>query len=221
MLKVYLDAGDGMAALGQVAVWGFDLEVWGECAQAADADDALAAFARRVGRTDLVVAERIVGPDQVFARDREPATDAEIATTVRMVHEQRLATIALIDRAEAAEALDVEDAAVVQPAWMPWRTPRAIAQHLVQDASGGYLKRLGLPTLPPSGALLPDLHASAEHIQRVLQELPRQRVAEYKGEIWTSVKLLRRQAWHERVEQVFLRRRLRAAGVLPRRASEG
>ncbi|WP_022881586.1 hypothetical protein [Gryllotalpicola ginsengisoli] len=34
--------------------------------------------------------------------------------------------------------------------------------------------------------------------------------------IWTSVKLLRRLAWHERVELVFLRRRLRAAAAAQR-----
>lgn len=213
VLKVYIDAGDGMASRGEVAIWGFDLDVWGECAQAADETAALQKYAARVGRDDLAVTERIVGPRQVFDRDFVPATDDEIDATIRILRQQRVVTVDLIQRADAAGALDADDPSVVQPAWMPWRTPRAIARHLVEDASSGYLKRLGLPTRTAIEDLTEDLKASAAHMEKVLREMPHDLVSEYKGEVWTSVKLLRRQAWHERVEQVFLRRRLRAAGV--------
>ena len=214
MLKVYIDAADGMASLGEVAAWSFDLDTWGECTQASSEAVALEKFARRCGRSDLVVEERITGPDQVFDRDYRPASDDEIDATLHKLETQRAATLDLVARAAAAGALDVGDAAVVQPAWMPWRTPRAIAEHLIADASGAYLKRLSLPVMSPRGELIDDLIASGNHLQQVIQNMPRDRVTEYGGEVWTSVKFLRRQAWHEGVEQVFLRRRLRAAGVI-------
>ena len=214
MLKVYVDAADGMAGPGEVAVWSFDLETWGECTQASSEAVALEKFARRVGRSGLLVEERITGPDQVFDRDRRPASDGEIDATLHKLATQRAATIDLVTRAAAAGALDVDDASVVQPAWMPWRTPRAIAEHLIADATGAYLKRLSLPTMSPRGDLLDDLVTSGQHLQRVIAAMPRDRITEYRGEVWTSVKFLRRQAWHEGVEQVFLRRRLRAAGVI-------
>lgn len=97
---------------------------------------------------------------------------------------------------------------------MTWRTPRAIAEHLVADASGAYLKRLALPVMSLRGELVADLVASESHLRRVIQDMPRDRVTGYKGEMCTSVKFPRRQAWHEGVEQVFLRRRLSAAGVI-------
>jgi hypothetical protein len=97
---------------------------------------------------------------------------------------------------------------------MTWRTPRAIAEHLIADASGAYLKRLSLPVMSPRGELFDDLVASGKHLQQVIRTMPRDRVTDHRGEVWTSVKFLRRQAWHEGVEQVFLRRRLRAAGVV-------
>lgn len=214
MLEVYVDAADGMAGLGEVAIWSFDLDTWGECTQAPSEAAALEKFARRSGRSDLVVAERITGPRQVFDRDHRPASDEEIDVTLRRLVTQRAATVDLITRAAAAGALDAQDAAVVQPAWMPWRTPRAIAEHLIADASGAYLKRLSLPVTAPRGELLADLIASGDHLQHVVRTMPRDRVTDYRGEVWTSVKFLRRQAWHEGVEQVFLRRRLRAAGVM-------
>lgn len=213
MLKVYVDAADGIAALGEVAVWSFEPELWGGCTQAPTEEQALEKFARRTARSDLVVTERITGPHQVFDRDRAPARDEEVEATLVTLTAQRATTIELVERADAAGALDVEDASVVQPEWMPWRTPRAIAQHLVADAAGAYLKRLRLPVLAPTGVLLDDLVASAAHLDRVIRTMPRDLVTEYRGEVWTSVKFLRRQAWHEGVEQVFLRRRLRAAGV--------
>lgn len=136
MLKVYVDAADGMASLGEVAIWSFDLETWGECTQTPTEAIALDKFARRRGRSDLLVQERITGHDQVFDRDYRPATDDEIAATLRKLKSQRATTIDLIAKADAAGALDVQDEAVIQPSWMTWRTPRAIAEHLVADAAG-------------------------------------------------------------------------------------
>ena len=214
MLKAYIDAADGMAGLGEVAVWAFDLDIWGECTQASSETVALEKFARRSGRSDLVVEERITGSDQVFDRDYRPARDDEIDATLHKLETQRAATIDLVARAAAAGALDARDATVLQPAWMPWRTPRAIAEHLIADACGAYLKRLSLPVTSPRGELIEDLIATGNHLQQVIRTMPRDRVTDYGGEVWTSVKFLRRQAWHEGVEQVFLRRRLRAAGVI-------
>src|SRR4051812_48132738 len=107
-----------MASLGEVAIWSFDLETWGECTQAPTEAVALEKFARRCSRSDLIVQERITGPDQVFDRDYQAATDDQIDATLRKLEIQRAATIDLIAEADAAGALDAQDATVVQPSWM-------------------------------------------------------------------------------------------------------
>lgn len=53
------------------------------------------------------------------------------------------------------------------------------------------------------------MRASAEHVIRTVETLPATPlVVREGGELWSSVKLLRRLAWHERGELVVLRRLL-------------
>ena len=207
MSEVWVDAGDGMAALGEVAVWGFDLAVWGECTQAATEAEALTRYRRRTGRADLRVVQRITRPAQVFDRDLAPASDDEVEATIAVLGRSRARTLALL-RSVPPELLDAADPAVRQPTWMPWRTPAAIGRHIADTESRGYPRRLGLPVRDPLPGLEDELAASAQHIERVLRAAARDRIDDYKGETWTTVKLLRRLAWHERVELVFLRRRV-------------
>lgn len=96
-MEVYADGGATMAALGEVAVWSFELAHWGECTQASKESVALRKFARRVGVNDLRVVERIGGRAQVFTPDLAPATDDQVHPTLRVLAEQRAQAIQVLE----------------------------------------------------------------------------------------------------------------------------
>lgn len=198
-----------MARLGEVAIWSFDLEAWGECTQAPDDTSALTLFSRRVhvAPNELRVAERITGPRAVFKQDLAPASDEQIARTLQLLELHRSRTLSLLD-AVSEDDLDTQDPTVEQPPWMPWRTPRQILHHIADTEARAYPRWCGLPQLGQVDDLRTELEASARHIGRVILEMPRSFTTEHRGETWTPVKLLRRLAWHERIELIFLRRRL-------------
>lgn len=208
-MYVVVDASDTMARLGEVAVWSFDLEAWGECAQASTETEALTRFARRAGVSlqDLETSERISGPDGIFSEDTLPATENQVSRTIRILEAQRRETLALLDASTDAE-LDAEDQTVAQPAWMPWRTPRTILRHIADTEARAYPRWCGLPQLEPVDDLREELSRSTQHIREVILEMPRSFRTTHRHETWTPVKLLRRLAYHERIELVFLRRSL-------------
>jgi hypothetical protein len=208
-VKVYIDASRRMESVGEVAVWGFDLHIWGECAQAPTEDLALAAFARRTGETDLEVVERITNDTDFFQRDLQPCLPSERERTVGILQAQRALTLELLDSVPATQ-LELYDDHVIQPIWMDWRTPAAIGWHIASTESSGYAKRMGLPSRSPLDDLIAELHASGAHAQGLVQTVAADLRRAYRDETWTTVKFLRRLAWHERVELVYLRRRLRA-----------
>jgi hypothetical protein len=86
-MRVVVDASGTMASLGEVAVWSFDLDAWGESSQAATLTEALTRFARRAGvaSDSLTTGERISGPDGIFVEDSLPASDAQIARTLQIL----------------------------------------------------------------------------------------------------------------------------------------
>lgn len=208
-VRIVVDASDTMVALGEVAVWSFELGAWGECVQARTQSAAVASFGSRVQRppATLVVGERISGPGAVFSEDLLPATDAQIARTIEILDSQRSRRSSMLVGVTDDE-LDREDVGVQQPSWMTWRTPRTILRHIVDTESRAYPRWCGLPQLDSVEDLHDELERSAEHIRQVLESMPRTFRTEHRGETWTPVKLLRRLAWHERIELVFLRRRL-------------
>lgn len=138
-MRIVVDVSDTMARLGQVAIWSFELEAWGECAQAATEAEARASFARRIGcaADDLEVHERIAGADAVFAADLLPADDAQILRTIQILDAQRVLTLALLN-ATSDDDLDAQDPAVRPPAWMVWRTPREILRHIADTEARAY-----------------------------------------------------------------------------------
>lgn len=208
-MRIVVDASDTMARLGQVAIWSFELEAWGECAQAATEAEARASFARRIGCAvdDLEVHERTAGADAVFAADLLAADDAQILRTIQILDAQRVLTLALLNATSDGE-LDAQDPAVRQPTWMVWRTPREVLRHIADTEARAYPRWCGLPQLEPIDDLREELAHSARHVREILHTMPRTFRAEHRGEVWTPVKLLRRLAWHERIELIFLRRRL-------------
>lgn len=214
-MDVSVDAGPAMVALGEVAAWSFDLEHWGECGQGVTEDAALANLARRTGATELRVVDRILAQDreQVFAADLRPATEDQVSATADILRRERERTIELVTRA-TTEQLEAVNADVVQPHWMRWRTADAIAWHIADTESRHYLQLIGAGERVPASELLRELEESGAWITERLRSMPRAAVERHGSEVWTSVKVLRRLAWHERVESVFLRRRLHAAGVV-------
>lgn len=209
-MDIVVDASTPLVRLRQVSIWSFDLPAWGECTQAATEKEARSLFARRVGVADaeLEVREKITGREGVFAEDLLPADDDQIARTLEILDAQRAETFSLLAAADD-KALDMRDGSVKQPAWMPWRTPRKILRHIADTESRTYPLWCGLPQMEPVEDLHDELERSARHIREVIATMPRTFRSSHDGGIWTPVKLLRRLAWHERVELVFLRRRLR------------
>ena len=211
-MDVVVDGSDAVAGLREVAVWSFDLSVWGECTQAATETDALSRFAARVdvGPEQLHVVERMTGPEALFHNDTLPASDAQIARTIEVLDQQRARTLSIVATSSNAD-LDAEDDGIAQPVWMSWRTPRQILRHIADTEARAYPRWCGLAELEPVEDLRLELERSAAHVRDTIAGMPRSFETEHRGEVWTPVKLLRRLAWHERVESVFLRRRLRAS----------
>lgn len=67
---------------------------------------------------------------------------------------------------------------------------------------------LGLPGKERATTLVGELEESAAHVARAVQTVPADlvREADADGESWTTVKLLRRLAWHEPGELAVMRR---------------
>ncbi len=87
-----------------------------------------------------------------------------------------------------------------------------MAWHIADTESRYYLPQLDLPALPKGVDLLDELHRSYEYVRETLTRLApdRHRVTDT-GEEWTTVKVLRRLAWHERSELITMCRLLERA----------
>lgn len=205
---------------GEVTVaWSFDLRYWGHCGQGHDERAALEALSRAAGIDPdaMVVAERIEGHESAFERDRCPATPEELARTVEILKAARADTIALVRSATVAE-LDWRDpdAERAGPGGPRWHTIRQAAWHFCDTESRGYLAKLGEPPPPRSLDLLTELERSHQHVLATLARLSPSRSRSLGGETWTTVKVLRRLAWHERAELLPVRLQLARARAVVR-----
>lgn len=218
-MLVYVETGAGLYRHGAAGAWTFDLPLWGLVGMGADETSALVALEVATGSAmdTFTVAERIHGNELAFDRDREPATADEFATTRSLLAVAREETIRLVSSASEAE-LDWDDPARRLPRWATWRTPRQLAWHIAETESRYYLTGLGLPARPPAADLLTELRESHEHVLATLSELPPDRVNHRNGKEWTTLKVLRRLAWHETGELVALRRLLARARLTLRAA---
>lgn len=208
-LRAYVEFGVGAHVDDAVVAWVFDLDLWGVCGQGtseASALDALARTASEVrGTVPLRVVERIHGDEQAFARDHRPAADSERARTLEILAEARRETLALIAGC-SDPVLDWHDPERVLPAWASWRSLRGMAWHVADTESRYYLPGLGLPARPREGDLWEELLRSGEHVRAVVASVASDLVWEAPSQVWTTTKLLRRLAWHERGELVVMRR---------------
>ncbi|HZC25521.1 MAG TPA: hypothetical protein VE287_00775 [Actinopolymorphaceae bacterium] len=204
-VQVHVEAGVGIAADSGVAAWAFEVELWGVCGQGADERAALDDLRCQVDDdVRLEVAERIHGDEQAFARDRAPCTDAERKTTLEILASCRCETLALV-RSCPSVVLDWDDPSRVLPSYARWRTIRQLAWHVVDTESRYYLPGLGLGYRPRTEVLPVELVESAAHVRATVEAMPSDLVRTVDGEVWTSVKLLRRLAWHERGELVVMK----------------
>jgi hypothetical protein len=210
-VPVYVEQRAHAHAGGAFVAWSFDLRYWGHRGQGADERSALDALSRSAGidREAMAVAERIEGDERAFERDRCPATPEEVARTVEILKAARADTIALVRSATVAE-LDRRDPDAAQArsgglGGVSWRTIRQAAWHFCDIESRVYLAGLGEAPPPRSLDLLLELERSHQHVLATLARLSPHRSRSLGGETWTTVKVLRRLAWHERAELIPMR----------------
>jgi hypothetical protein len=209
-LDAYVEVGVGAHVDNAVVAWAFDLDLWGTCGQGLQEASAVAALEHAAARArgaaqHVVVVERIHGDEQAFQRDHQPATASERTQTLGILRAVRQQTLALIS-ACPEPVLDWDDPQRVLPTWASWRTLRQMAWHVADTESRYYLPRLGLAGRPREADLLVELQRSAAHVQTAVRSVPPALLQRSGGEIWTTTKLLRRLAWHERGELVVMRR---------------
>jgi uncharacterized damage-inducible protein DinB len=209
-LDAYVEVGVGAHLDNAVVAWAFDLDLWGTCGQGLHETAAVAALEHAATRArhsaqHVVVVERIHGDEQAFQRDHQPATPSERAQTLSVLKAARQQTLALISACPDA-VLDWDDLQRVLPPWATWRTLRQMAWHVADTESRYYLPRLGLAGRPREAELLVELRHSAAHVQAAVQSVAPALLRRSDSEVWTTTKLLRRLAWHERGEIVVMRR---------------
>lgn len=212
-VDAYVESDVGMFADHAVAAWTFDLALWGTCGQGLTEHDALRALANEVGLQGpeaLRVVERIEGDERAFARDLSPATQEERSRTAEILRESRAETIELVARSSPA-FLDWDDPDRILPSWADWRTLRQMAWHIADTESRYYLTGVGLPFRPRAEDLSQELRASLECVLGAVRGMPAALLRRDKDAVWTTTKVLRRLAWHERGELVVMREMERKA----------
>lgn len=77
--------------------------------------------------------------------------------------------------------------------------------HIADTESRYYLPFLGLGYREQAYELLAELELSADHVRQAVQTMPAALVVDGECGTWTTVKVLRRLAWHERGELAVMR----------------
>ena len=199
----YVENDANMADDHWSVAWAFDLEFWGVCGQGPDEAAAVGALATLTGRTVEVI-ERITGDEQAFGRDFAPATDAERGATQRILDDLRPRTVEFL-RASPDDLLDWDDPDRALPPHARWRTLRLMGWHVADTECRYYLPSLGLPAKPRDAELMAELHTAHDFVRTAVATMPGDLVHRDRGEVWTSTKVLRRLAWHERGELAAMR----------------
>ena len=96
--------------------------------------------------------------------------------------------------------LDYDEPTRILPAWARWRTLRQMAWHIADTESRYYLPSLGIAARPALPGRLAELAASGLQVRHVVASMPAGLARQHDGQIWTTTKVLRRLAWHERSE---------------------
>lgn len=92
-VQTYVEVDVGMADDHTTAAWTFELDLWGRCGQGWDEGSALKSLSADIGyQVQPVVVERIIGDEQAFQRDLQPASGAERAATLAVLTAARRET---------------------------------------------------------------------------------------------------------------------------------
>lgn len=225
---IYIESRVGGHIDQATQAWTLRLTHWGLCGQGADEEEALRTltttaldayrgFLSRHGETCLPlgqveVTERIHGDELAFEEDRRPASDQELDRTLQILAWVRSDLLELLGSAADAE-LDWDDSKRQMPSWATWRTARLMAKHIADTESCYYLAALGVVPPPKPEDLVEWLERSGRHVRSTLAVLPRDLVVDNDEEVWTTRKVLRRLAWHERGEIDAMQTLLRRARV--------
>jgi hypothetical protein len=211
--QAYVENEVAMAYDRGSAAWSFDIADWGRCGQGTDEVEAVRDLNAQLGPdVDLVVVERLQSDELAFQRDHQPATDDERRASLAILAACRREVIALVQTCSDA-VLDWDDPSRALPSYASWRTVRQLAWHIVDTESRYYLPMTGLGYREPASDLLTELELSATHVRRTVEAMPGHLVRTTNGGTWTSVKLLRRLAWHERGELAVMRAQARRAST--------
>jgi len=218
-VRAYVDQRAGMAEDGWSAAWTFDIEHWGTCGQGPNDAAALTDLAARcgLGAGGLEVVERVdrdqTGDETTFARDHTPASEEERQATLERLGRARSRTLELV-RAAPLRVLHYRDPDRRMPAYASWYTVGQLALHIADTESRYYLPQLGLPSRPRVHDLVTELKESGAHVRRVVSGMaPDLASASDEYGSWTSVKVLRRLAWHEPGELEVLERLVEKAAL--------
>jgi len=205
-IAVFVENDVSLAFDRGTAAWVFDPDLWGVCGQGPDEPSALIDLRRQIsGKVELAVAERVMGDEQAFVRDHEPCTSRERQITMAILAEIRPLTLELVSSC-ADWLLDWDDASRVLPLYAKWRTLRQMAWHIADTESRYYLPMAGLGSRERAADLLAELRDSLSHVSTTIESMPDDIVREVDGQTWTSTKVLRRLAWHERGELAVMNR---------------
>ncbi|MFD1713732.1 DinB family protein [Amnibacterium flavum] len=193
-VEVHTDETGGMSS----RAWTFDLGFWGTARTAETAVGALAMLQRSTGAPTIELEEQVDDFDPSFARDLEPATPGERATTMEILERARARTLELVENAEwwqlSRPSNEVPD---IDP--LGYASAGDLVRAFADKESRVYLPALGFEPREPLPDLVDELEASHEHVMRVVASLPDVLISVTPdGGEWTSVKLLRMLAWHER-----------------------
>lgn len=195
--RTFVENGVGLRYDAGSAVWSFDHDLWGSVVQGESESQALARFRELYG--PFTVAERIEGDEKSFAQDRLPATIQQRLWTRTILLAQHNRAIRLLHTIPA-QALDFDDPNQQIASYATWRTPRLVFWHIADTESRYYIPRCGLPDRDRLPDLEQELVASHAYAMNVIDSIDAEVDAVTGHEEWTSVKLLRRLAYHERVE---------------------
>jgi hypothetical protein len=217
MTALCLEFGVGAHVDDATLAWVYDHRWWSLCGQGIDETSALedltarahpsyARFLERHGEIarslpleELEIVERIHGDELSFQRDHEPATDEELQRTTTLLAYARAELLALIEDCSEAE-LDWDDPDRQLPRWARWRTLRQMAFHIADTESRYYLAALDIGPPERCEDVDDELRRSGAHVLDVLARLERDRAVTSADGCWTTRKVLRRLAWHERSE---------------------
>jgi predicted RNase H-like HicB family nuclease len=162
------------------------------------------------------ITERVTGDEIFFSEDRDPATDQEIATALRLLECSRSDLLVTL-RQTPGPAYDWDPPYQDFAPWADWRTIRQILAHISNTETHYYLPAIGhRPTVPLATPADDWQHHLSVHRLEVAQFLEairlsndRVRLRDVRDDQWSLRKVLRRLVRHELLHWKSIKRIVR------------